>query len=43
MMLNQILIEGHGDVITAIKVAQLSLKHRENKSQRQRIIVFVGQ
>ena len=29
-------------MITGIKVAQLSLKHRMNKSQRQRIIVFVG-
>ena len=28
--------------MTAIKIAQLSLKHRKNKSQRQRIIVFVG-
>lgn len=27
---------------TAISVAQLALKHRQNKSQRQRIIVFVG-
>jgi len=25
-----------------VKVAQLSLKHRQNKSQRQRIIIFVG-
>ena len=28
--------------MNALKVAQLSLKHRLNKSQRQRIIVFVG-
>jgi hypothetical protein len=27
---------------TAVKVAQLSLKHRMNKQQRQRIVVFVG-
>ncbi|KAK9463293.1 uncharacterized protein V1516DRAFT_667377 [Lipomyces oligophaga] len=27
---------------TAIQVAALSLKHRQNKSQRQRVIVFVG-
>jgi len=27
---------------TGVKVAQLSLKHRMNKSQRQRIIIFVG-
>lgn len=29
-------------MLTAVKVAQLALKHRQNKSQRQRIIVFVG-
>lgn len=28
--------------MTGIKVAQLSLKHRQEKTQRQRIIVFVG-
>jgi 26S proteasome regulatory subunit N10 len=28
--------------VTAIKVAQLSLKHRQNKNQRQRVIIFVG-
>lgn len=41
--INNIQIAGDSsDVLTAIKVAQLSLKHRQNKSQRQRIIVFVG-
>ena len=35
-------INGHGKFFTAIKVGQLSLKHRQNKSQRQRIITFVG-
>jgi 26S proteasome regulatory subunit N10 len=25
-----------------VKVSQLSLKHRQNKSQRQRVILFVG-
>ena len=35
-------IGGSADVITAISVAQLALKHRTNKSLRQRIIVFVG-
>ncbi|SCZ97994.1 BZ3500_MvSof-1268-A1-R1_Chr7-3g09663 [Microbotryum saponariae] len=31
---------GQADLETAIKVAQLALKHRQNKNQRQRIIVF---
>ncbi|KAH7930337.1 hypothetical protein BV22DRAFT_1055288 [Leucogyrophana mollusca] len=30
------------DIPTAINIAQLALKHRENKNLRQRIIVFVG-
>ena len=28
--------------MTAVKVAQLSLKHRLNKNQKQRIVVFCG-
>jgi 26S proteasome regulatory subunit N10 len=40
--INNIQINGNADVMTAVKVAQLALKHRMNKSQRQRIIVFVG-
>jgi 26S proteasome regulatory subunit N10 len=35
-------INGEADVITAVKVAQLSLKHRQNKVQKQRIIIFCG-
>ncbi|KAG7096454.1 hypothetical protein E1B28_003888 [Marasmius oreades] len=35
-------IGGEIDIPTAINVAQLALKHRENKNLRQRIIVFVG-
>lgn len=35
-------IGGSIDIPTAINIAQLALKHRENKSQRQRIIAFVG-
>ena len=27
---------------TSIQIAQLTLKHRENKNQRQRIVVFIG-
>jgi 26S proteasome regulatory subunit N10 len=35
-------ISGEADISTGIQVAQLALKHRQNKNQRQRIIVFVG-
>lgn len=35
-------IGGVIDIPTAIAVAQLALKHRENKNLRQRIMVFVG-
>lgn len=35
-------INGKGQFFNAVKVAQLSLKHRMNKQQKQRVIVFVG-
>ncbi|KAF5337334.1 hypothetical protein D9611_002959 [Ephemerocybe angulata] len=35
-------LSGSIDVPTAINIAQLALKHRENKNLRQRILVFVG-
>ena len=35
-------VGGEIDIPTAINIAQLALKHRENKNLRQRIIVFVG-
>ena len=35
-------IEGHSNCINAIQVAQLALKHRTNKNQAQRIILFLG-
>lgn len=35
-------IGGAVDLPTALNVAQLALKHRENKNQRQRIVVFIG-
>lgn len=35
-------IGGNADFSTAVQIAQLALKHRENKNQRQRIVVFVG-
>lgn len=33
---------GEIDLVTSIQVAQLALKHRQNKNQRQRIVVFVA-
>lgn len=35
-------VGGSTDIPTAIAVAQLALKHRQNKNLRQRIIAFVG-
>jgi 26S proteasome regulatory subunit N10 len=35
-------IGGSIDIPTALNVAQLALKHRENKNQRQRVIVFAA-
>lgn len=35
-------LSGTANVPTAINVAQLALKHRQNKTQKQRIIVFLG-
>jgi len=35
-------IGGQIDIPTSIAIAQLALKHRENKNLRQRIIVFVA-
>jgi len=35
-------IDGTVHMSTAVQIAQLALKHRENKNQRQRIVVFIG-
>jgi len=35
-------IKGGTHLATGIQVAGLALKHRQNKSQRQRVVVFVG-
>lgn len=35
-------VEGESHLSTGIQVAALALKHRQNKVQRQRVIVFVG-
>ncbi|KAK9729651.1 proteasome regulatory particle base subunit rpn10 [Basidiobolus ranarum] len=40
--LHNIKVEGNSNLTTGIQIAQLALKHRQNKNQQQRIIVFVG-
>lgn len=35
-------LSGECDFITAMNIATLTLKHRQNKNQKQRIILFVG-
>ncbi|CAK9039565.1 unnamed protein product [Durusdinium trenchii] len=40
--LNKVQIGGNADLLRAIQTAQLALKHRQNKKQKQRIIAFVG-
>jgi 26S proteasome regulatory subunit N10 len=35
-------VGGSADLMTSLNVAQLALKHRENKNQRQRIVVFLA-
>ncbi|KAK4535241.1 hypothetical protein CDCA_CDCA04G1266 [Cyanidium caldarium] len=40
--LHSVAIEGVLDVLGGLQKAQLALKHRQNKNQRQRIVCFVG-
>lgn len=40
--LHDISAEGEADIVRAVQTAQLALKHRMNKNQRQRIVLFVG-
>jgi len=40
--LHKVKIGGTADVVSAIQVAQLALRHRQNKQQQQRIVLFVG-
>lgn len=37
-----ITIQGEINLITGIQVAHLALKHRQNKHQRMRIVIFIG-
>lgn len=36
------MLSGVANLPTAINVAQLALKHRQNKNLRQRVVVFLG-
>ncbi|KAI9348653.1 hypothetical protein BDR26DRAFT_931038 [Obelidium mucronatum] len=40
--LHRVKISEKPNISTGVQIAQLALKHRQNKNQRQRIIVFVG-
>jgi len=40
--LSKIKIGGQADFMRGVQTAQLALKHRQNKNQKQRIIAFVG-
>eukprot|EP00736_Rhodelphis_marinus_P001728 Rmarinus@m.2106 len=40
--LHTVQLGGEANLTAALRVAQLALKHRQNKHQRQRIILFVG-
>lgn len=39
---SRIKLGGKSDIVTALQIAQLALKHRKNKNGGQRIVVFVG-
>eukprot|EP01087_Luapelamoeba_hula_P017113 TRINITY_DN536_c0_g1_i1.p1 TRINITY_DN536_c0_g1~~TRINITY_DN536_c0_g1_i1.p1 ORF type:complete len:390 (+),score=88.72 TRINITY_DN536_c0_g1_i1:52-1221(+) len=40
--LHALKITGEVDLISSIQVAQLALKHRQNKNQHQRMVIFIG-
>jgi len=40
--LHTLKLEGSIDLLASIQVAQLALKHRQNKNQQQRMIIFIG-
>jgi len=39
---NKMKIDGKADILIALQTSQLALKHRKNKKQDQRIVLFVG-
>lgn len=40
--MQELRIEGECNLASSVQIAQLALKHRQNKNQRQRIVLFVG-
>ncbi|KAI9001641.1 hypothetical protein BC832DRAFT_533315 [Gaertneriomyces semiglobifer] len=40
--MHHVQIGGKANFATGVQIAQIALKHRQNKNQKQRIIVFVG-
>jgi hypothetical protein len=40
--MTDIVIEGEANITSSVQIAQLALKHRQNKNQRQRIVIFAG-
>ena len=40
--LTNVNVHGGCKLVNAIQIAQLALKHRQNKMQRQRLVLFVG-
>ena len=40
--MTDIVIEGDANISSSVQIAQLALKHRQNKNQRQRIVIFAG-
>jgi len=40
--MHKIRIGGESDLLSAIQIARLALRHRQNKRQEQRICLFVG-
>jgi 26S proteasome regulatory subunit N10 len=40
--IKNISLSGECDFITSLNIATLTLKHRQNKNQKQRIVLFVG-
>jgi len=39
---HQVKLGGNSQLSTALQIAQLSLKHRSNKNQKQRVVVFIA-
>jgi len=40
--LPSVVVGGEADFLRGLQVAQLALKHRQNKNQKQRIVAFIG-